>query len=96
MGDSAVDEAEHHYVDANGFRLHYVVTGQGPPVVLIHGEAASVADWQWAMPGLARLLRAYALDLPGHGGSSKPDAPYSAPLSSTRWWRFSTPWGSTG
>ena len=79
VGAWAADEAEHHYADANGFRLHYLVTGQGPPAVLIHGEAASVADSRWAIPGLARLLRVYALDLRGHGESSKPDAPYSAP-----------------
>lgn len=54
--------------------LNYVVEGEGQPVVLVHGLAASLYDWQFLMPVLANNgYRAYALDLLGHGNSPKPD-----------------------
>jgi pimeloyl-ACP methyl ester carboxylesterase len=71
--------------DAKGVRIHYVVQGQGDPVVLIHGLYSSAAI-NWQMPGifadLAKNHRVVALDLPGHGGSDKPkdDAAYGAQM----------------
>jgi pimeloyl-ACP methyl ester carboxylesterase len=55
-------------------RLHYISQGDGPPALLIHGIAASCYDWESLLPELAGAgYRAYALDLPGHGESPKPD-----------------------
>ena len=48
------------------------------PVVLIHGLAASLHDWDALVPQLARAGYAtYALDLLGHGDSAKPAVPAS-------------------
>jgi pimeloyl-ACP methyl ester carboxylesterase len=62
--------------DAKGVKIRYVVQGAGEPVVLIHGLHAS-AFINWQAPGifdaLAKEHRVVALDLPGHGGSDKPD-----------------------
>jgi pimeloyl-ACP methyl ester carboxylesterase len=56
--------------------IHSAVQGAGPPVVLIHGLAASLHDWDALTPVIASLgFRAWALDLPGHGGSQKPEGP---------------------
>jgi 2-hydroxy-6-oxonona-2,4-dienedioate hydrolase len=44
---------------------------------LLHGVGDNAFDWQWVMPTLARTRRVYALDLPGSGGSTKPDVDYS-------------------
>src|SRR3972149_8868284 len=56
--------------------ITYVTHGDGPPVILIHGVAASLHDWKYLMPELARQgYRVFALDLPGHGDSAKPDDP---------------------
>ena len=53
--------------------IHYLVEGQGPPVILIHGLAASCYDWSAMLPALASTgYRAYAPDLIGHGESPKP------------------------
>ncbi len=53
--------------------VHYVWQGQGAPVVLVHGVAASVFDWVDLCPALAGAgYAAYALDLLGHGKSFKP------------------------
>lgn len=56
--------------------IAYTSQGEGQPVILIHGVAASRYDWTRLMPALAKTgFRAYALDLPGHGDSEKPDDP---------------------
>lgn len=48
--------------------------GAGAPVILIHGLAASLYDWELLMPELASAgYHSYALDLLGHGDSPKPD-----------------------
>jgi NAD+ synthase len=63
------------------FALHHVVDGNGPPVVLIHGIAASLADWSRLMPVLISAgYRTIAVDQLGHGDSAKPADPemYSA------------------
>ena len=49
--------------------------GEGTPVVLIHGIAASLHDWDELIPELTNHGHAsYALDLLGHGDSPKPDS----------------------
>ncbi len=54
---------------------NYVQQGSGAPVILIHGIAASLHDWDDLIPVLARNgYAAYALDLLGHGDSPKLDA----------------------
>ena len=54
---------------------NYVQQGSGSPVVLIHGVAASLHDWDDLTPDLAKNgYASYALDLLGHGDSPKPDS----------------------
>lgn len=56
--------------------MNYVVDGDGPPVVLIHGLSASLSDWWRLMPLLVSGgYRVIAVDLLGHGDSYKPDDP---------------------
>lgn len=46
--------------------------GEGePPLLFVHGFGGDLENWMFNMPELARERRAIALDLPGHGGSSK-------------------------
>ncbi len=67
------------YVDAGGYRLHYLVAGEGEPVLLIHGLGAKSEDWGNLIPAIARGgYKVYAIDLLGYGKSDKPaDASYS-------------------
>ena len=54
---------------------NYVQQGSGSPVILIHGVAASLHDWDELTPELAQNgYASYALDLLGHGDSPKPDS----------------------
>lgn len=59
--------------------VRYLVAGEGPPVVLLHGiglDGAAVS-WRHAFPALAEDFRVYALDFPGHGASDKPATRYT-------------------
>jgi pimeloyl-ACP methyl ester carboxylesterase len=54
--------------------INFVESGLGTPVILIHGMAASLHDWQRMLPTLDQAgFHGYALDLPGHGDSGKPE-----------------------
>ncbi len=58
----------------NGHSVYYETQGNGLPVILIHGMAASLRQWDHLMPQLvAAGFSAYALDLQGHGDSPKPE-----------------------
>ena len=54
---------------------NYIRQGTGRPVVMIHGVAASLHDWDDLIPELSGLgYECYALDLLGHGDSPKLDS----------------------
>ena len=54
---------------------NFIRTGEGTPVILIHGIAASLHDWDDLIPDLSqRGYSCYALDLLGHGDSPKVDS----------------------
>ena len=56
-----------------GHRIHYVDEGDGPPVLLLHGEPTSSYLWRHLIPPLvANDYRAIAPDLIGFGRSDKP------------------------
>lgn len=60
----------------NGNHVNFITQGEGPPVVMIHGIAASLNDWEQMVLELASQgYSCYALDLLGHGESAKPDQP---------------------
>jgi len=65
-----------HYVEWQGLRLHYLDEGEGPPVVLFHGEPT----WSFLYRKVAAVLlaaryRVVAPDYPGFGRSDKPVDP---------------------
>lgn len=68
--------SQHSKIIPNSKNINYVVQGNGPPVILLHGVAASLYDWEALQPDLASAgYRVYAIDLPGHGESHKPQNP---------------------
>lgn len=60
-----------------GIKTRYVVHGEGEPAVLLHGLGGSVASWRANIEPLSKLCKVYAIDLPGHGASEKPDIDYN-------------------
>ena len=65
-------------VGVDGRSLRYLVRGDrsegsngSEPIVLIHGFGGDLNNWLFNHEALAADRAVYALDLPGHGGSSK-------------------------
>lgn len=70
------------YADNGGVKIHYVVQGKGPLVVLIHGFPDYWATWKPLMKTLnAAGYRTAAMDLRGYNLSDKPQgqAAYAMP-----------------
>jgi len=52
--------------------IHYRETGEGFPIVLIHGYTGNSRNWALTAPALAERFRVISVDLRGHGQSAKP------------------------
>ena len=53
-------------------RIHAVIGGAGPPLLLLHGHPQTHAIWHRVAPVLAERFTVVACDLRGYGDSSKP------------------------
>ncbi len=62
------------FVEVDGVRLHYVDRGEGPPVVLLHGNGVMLQDFEVSgVQDLAAVQhRVIAFDRPGFGYSERP------------------------
>ena len=58
-----------------GFSLNVERMGSGPPLVLLHGFTGSAMSWGPLAEMLASRFTLLAVDILGHGQSSKPDNP---------------------
>ena len=60
-------------VEVNGRRWRHLMmgSGEGTPLVLLHGFGGGLDNWLFNQPALAAARRVCALDLPGHGASTK-------------------------
>ena len=67
-------------IDANGVRLHCEVTGDGPPLVFVHGMCGRGAVWAGQVDRLSDEFTCVTYDRRGHGSSSDGDAPHSVAL----------------
>jgi pimeloyl-ACP methyl ester carboxylesterase len=61
----------------NGIDIEYGLAGGGLPVVFIHGFPLNREMWGRQVEGVKSLCGTITLDLRGHGGSDKPDAPFT-------------------
>ncbi|GAA1759716.1 alpha/beta fold hydrolase [Agromyces humatus] len=64
------------YIDANGVRLHAVIGGEGPALLLVHGWPENWYAWRHLMPELAKRFTVIAVDQRGVGLSDKPATGY--------------------
>jgi len=60
-------------IEAGGKRLRVLDLGAGDavPILFVHGFGADLNTWMFNQPALAGTRRTLAVDLPGHGGSTK-------------------------
>lgn len=66
-----------HLTRVDGVDIHWAEAGRGRATVLLHGVCDSHRAWRKVLPTLARSRRLLMPDLPGHGLSDRPDAPYT-------------------
>lgn len=67
---------EHHTAAVGAVRLHYVTSGSGDPLVLLHGWPQTWASWRRVIGPLSDRYTVIAPDLRGFGSSAKPDSGY--------------------
>ena len=68
--------AESKYITVNGISTHYLESGQGEPVLLIHGSGPGVtaqANWRLIIPKLSENFHVFAPDIVGFGYTERPD-----------------------
>ena len=66
------DQWEHRMAVVNGINIHYVIEGQGAPVVFIHGWPEFWYGWRRQIPVLSERYQVIVPDLRGFGYSDKP------------------------
>jgi pimeloyl-ACP methyl ester carboxylesterase len=64
------------FVNAGGLRMHVVIGGKGPPLLLVHGWPQTWYQWRLVMPALARDFTVIAVDQRGIGLTDKPEGGY--------------------
>lgn len=69
--DADAPAAEPITVEGRTIRHLRLGPEEGTPIVMIHGFGADLSTWMFNQEALAADRPVYALDLPGHGGSSK-------------------------
>jgi pimeloyl-ACP methyl ester carboxylesterase len=74
---ASAQSPQSRFAEANGVRLHYLIAGQGDPVVLLHGYAQTSHMWLPLIAKLARSRTVIAPDLRGIGESATPPDGYT-------------------
>ena len=66
-------------VAVNGMQLYYEVSGQGEPLIVLHGAYMNIPAMGAIIPRLAETHKVYALELQGHGRTTDIDRPITYP-----------------
>jgi pimeloyl-ACP methyl ester carboxylesterase len=74
---AAVVTGEERFASLDGAKVRYMSYGAGKEaVVFIHGWTCDLTFWRMQAP-VYQKRRSILIDLPGHGGSDKPDVAYT-------------------
>ena len=63
--------------EIDGRKFHYEVTGQGIPLLLLHGWGCNTTTVASIAAGIQDLRTVYSVDFPGFGESPEPPEPWS-------------------
>lgn len=75
----AQEAPEGNRVAVNGMQMYYEVSGQGDPLIVLHGAYMDIPSMGEIIPMLAETHRVYALELQGHGRTTDIDRPITYP-----------------
>ncbi len=67
------------YVKAGDLNVYYIESGEGVPIVLIHGNWANSSWWEPVLERLPDGWRGLAYDMRGRGKTEGPDTDYTMP-----------------
>jgi pimeloyl-ACP methyl ester carboxylesterase len=65
--------ASERWLQLAGMATSFLQSGEGAPLVLLHGPGEFAGKWVRVIPGLAGANRVIAPDLPAHGASGVPE-----------------------
>jgi len=68
------------YAIVNGIRIYYEEYGNGEPLLLLHGNRGSIADFSGLIPGLSQQFHVIAVDTRGQGRSYEDGRRYTYEL----------------
>ena len=71
----ADDMAAGSRVEVNGMEMYYEVSGEGDPLIVLHGAYMNIPSMGRIIPALAERHRVYALEFQGHGRTTDIDRP---------------------
>jgi pimeloyl-ACP methyl ester carboxylesterase len=66
-------------VEVNGIEMYYEVSGEGDPLVVLHGAYMNIPTMGAIIPKLAETHKVYALEFQGHGRTTDIDRPITYP-----------------
>lgn len=66
-------------VEVNGMQVYYEVSGQGDPLLVLHGAYMNIPAMGEIIPMLAETHTVYAMEFQGHGRTTDLDRPITYP-----------------
>jgi 4,5:9,10-diseco-3-hydroxy-5,9,17-trioxoandrosta-1(10),2-diene-4-oate hydrolase len=75
--ENSIESEYEKYITVEGMKIRYMVKGAGSPLLLLHGFGEFLESWDLNIRPLSEHYQVYAMDLPGHGLSDKPDVAYN-------------------
>ncbi len=67
------NQVENNFVYVNKIKLHYIKSGKGEPILLLHGFPDFWYTWRYQIPVFAKSYKVIAPDLRGYNKSDKPE-----------------------
>ena len=83
-----MSDIKSNYADLGEGIIHYLTSGEGDPVVLLHGIPQSSHEWRHVIPLLSDRFHVIAPDLRGLGDSFRPAAGYDKKTVAVDVWRL--------
>jgi pimeloyl-ACP methyl ester carboxylesterase len=75
----AQSEPQANRVEVNGMQVYYEVSGEGDPIVVLHGAYMNIPTMGGIIPKLAETRKVYAIEFQGHGRTTDIDRPITYP-----------------
>ena len=75
----AQDAPTGNYAEVNGMKMYYEVSGEGDPLIVLHGAYMNIETMGEIVPALAKAHKVYVIEFQGHGRTNDIDRPITYP-----------------